>query len=469
LNLFYDRVRAILFCNQECLIWNRSPSLVNICEIQIFIIEQNSHTASTTGTVTVEAWLGSGNFAYDRENQHVYQIVSATSTWSQAEALAASSTFDGVQGYLATITTQDEDNFVVARIFQDGWIGATDDPTEGQWHWATGPEAGLQFWSGSATGTPVAGQFSNWFMGEPNNQYSISNPSDTMSSSSPYGENCAEIRIVEDNGQWNDEACNSPLPNYVVEYGAPGNLPNVAASSFTVTVNLPASVVGLQTIQSYASSMGTTTAPTVQNYTDAGVTGVNSSNLAAMNLALAGGGTIANLAAAQQLVTQELPIIASANAAAAAAAAAAANTQVQSFHGVGGQMAFPTISTGQVQSNESVTAPSISNVSTSVQVPQVPSIVSAASASTPVPTRDLQLGMNGNDVVMLQQFLNGNGYTIAASGAGSSGNETIYFGSLTKSALAKWQKAHGVSPASGYFGSITRAKMKSLGVSGLWW
>jgi peptidoglycan hydrolase-like protein with peptidoglycan-binding domain len=70
-------------------------------------------------------------------------------------------------------------------------------------------------------------------------------------------------------------------------------------------------------------------------------------------------------------------------------------------------------------------------------------------------TRDLKLGSTGSDVKALQIFLNTHGFPIAASGAGSSGNETTYFGSATANALARFQKAHGL-PATGYFGSMTR-------------
>jgi peptidoglycan hydrolase-like protein with peptidoglycan-binding domain len=59
----------------------------------------------------------------------------------------------------------------------------------------------------------------------------------------------------------------------------------------------------------------------------------------------------------------------------------------------------------------------------------------------------------------LQKFLNANGYTVASTGAGSPGNETSYFGPATRSALAKYQAAKGISPAVGYFGSLTRASV----------
>jgi hypothetical protein len=72
-------------------------------------------------------------------------------------------------------------------------------------------------------------------------------------------------------------------------------------------------------------------------------------------------------------------------------------------------------------------------------------------------TRDLTIGSTGADVMALQSFLNNSGNQVAVSGAGSAGNETMYFGSLTKGALASWQAAHGVAPAVGYFGPITRS------------
>ncbi|MBI4088274.1 hypothetical protein HY418_02750, partial [Candidatus Kaiserbacteria bacterium] len=77
-------------------------------------------------------------------------------------------------------------------------------------------------------------------------------------------------------------------------------------------------------------------------------------------------------------------------------------------------------------------------------------------------SRDLTVGSSGDDVLCLQRYLNGAGYQVAASGAGSPGSESNYFGSRSQAALAKWQAAMGVSPAAGYFGSISRAKYSSL-------
>lgn len=82
----------------------------------------------------------------------------------------------------------------------------------------------------------------------------------------------------------------------------------------------------------------------------------------------------------------------------------------------------------------------------------VPSAPAAA-----VFSRDLELGTIHDEVRLLQQYLNKNGSTIAATGVGSPGLETNFFGALTKAAVARFQQANGILPASGYFGPLTRA------------
>jgi len=78
-------------------------------------------------------------------------------------------------------------------------------------------------------------------------------------------------------------------------------------------------------------------------------------------------------------------------------------------------------------------------------------------------TNDLTVGSKGAAVKCLQQYLNGaGGAKVAASGVGSAGSETEYFGSLTAAAVAKWQAANGVSPTAGYFGARSRAKYSVL-------
>ncbi|HEV3244974.1 MAG TPA: peptidoglycan-binding domain-containing protein, partial [Candidatus Paceibacterota bacterium] len=73
-----------------------------------------------------------------------------------------------------------------------------------------------------------------------------------------------------------------------------------------------------------------------------------------------------------------------------------------------------------------------------------------------------QFGSNGGQVMWVQEFLNGHGFTVAASGAGSPGNETAHFGALTRAAVAAFQKANGISPTAGYWGPLTRAKANAI-------
>lgn len=77
--------------------------------------------------------------------------------------------------------------------------------------------------------------------------------------------------------------------------------------------------------------------------------------------------------------------------------------------------------------------------------------------------KNIKLGtVLSDDTRMLQRFLNDNGFTVAQVGAGSVGNETRYFGPATRVALARFQRAVGISPSIGYFGPITRAYINSL-------
>ncbi|MES2931558.1 MAG: immunoglobulin-like domain-containing protein [Patescibacteria group bacterium] len=71
-------------------------------------------------------------------------------------------------------------------------------------------------------------------------------------------------------------------------------------------------------------------------------------------------------------------------------------------------------------------------------------------ASTYNFTADLTVGSMGADVNALQQMLIDAGLLMIPAPTG-------WFGPMTQAALAKWQAAHGVTPAVGYFGPITRA------------
>ena len=96
-----------------------------------------------------------------------------------------------------------------------------------------------------------------------------------------------------------------------------------------------------------------------------------------------------------------------------------------------------------------------------------PTSAATAPAATLAPaklslTRDLSLGMSGTDVLALQKFLNAHGYLVATSGAGSPGNETLYFGPATRAAVIRFQTAYAIAPAAGYVGPLTRAALSTL-------
>jgi hypothetical protein len=65
-------------------------------------------------------------------------------------------------------------------------------------------------------------------------------------------------------------------------------------------------------------------------------------------------------------------------------------------------------------------------------------------------TRDLKFGSRGTDVTELQKIMMALGYMV-------NDTPTTYFGTLTRSAVAKWQAANGIKPAAGYFGPLSRA------------
>ena len=138
--------------------------------------------------------------AYNPANAHFYKFVPGKITGTNAFAGAAGLSEMGLTGYLTSITSSDENDFVASKIQgSDGtvaknvWIGASDAETEGDWIWKGGPDNGVQFWKGCNVangGAPVDGRFSSWASGEPNNW----NASLCQVENSPtLGEDCAII------------------------------------------------------------------------------------------------------------------------------------------------------------------------------------------------------------------------------------------------------------------------------------
>ncbi len=188
--------------------------------------------SGATGAVKISANLGRP--VYRSENGNYYDFVTegdfATeggqlTTWTQANTKASASTFLGLQGYLATITSQTENDFLSSTFDSRGWIGgqvtAANQGTR-TWTWTGGPDAGKSFWIGGANGASTGAQinYANWDTAEPNN---------FVVASDPRGANGESYAQFTAGGKWNDLADDPSYqsvgqglyrPNgYWVEYG----------------------------------------------------------------------------------------------------------------------------------------------------------------------------------------------------------------------------------------------------------
>ena len=109
--------------------------------------------AGTAQAAPVQWTAGSGG------NGNWYEVIFGTSSlsWSSANALATSSTFLGVNGYLASVTSAAEDAFLNTLNPNNvrAWLGGTDAAVEGVWEWTSGE----------------AFTYTNWAGGEPNNLF----------------------------------------------------------------------------------------------------------------------------------------------------------------------------------------------------------------------------------------------------------------------------------------------------------
>ncbi len=122
-----------------------------------------------------------GEWIYNPATKHYYKISDGDMNWLDAQAQA-----EAEGGYLVTINDADENTWVreTFEIYGTILIGANDIDEEGRWVWVENDE---NFWNGQASGTPVAGAYTNWNGGEPNDYGD--------------GEDIVEMRT---DGLWND-------------------------------------------------------------------------------------------------------------------------------------------------------------------------------------------------------------------------------------------------------------------------
>jgi hypothetical protein len=172
-----------------------------------------------------------GTVYYNPLTEHYYEYVSGTITWTNSKTAADGRSYFGRAGYLATMASEAENNFIWKLMSSDAWFGASDDynyvnaalgtttyasqaAVEGKWHWISGPEKGTNFSNGNGTPVTVTGQYAKWAGGEPNN-----------SGGEHYGQ-----FYSSNNGQWNDLP-NTNLGGYICEYG---DMPGDLTSSVTI-------------------------------------------------------------------------------------------------------------------------------------------------------------------------------------------------------------------------------------------
>ncbi|WP_375419052.1 Ig-like domain-containing protein [uncultured Hymenobacter sp.] len=164
---------------------------------------------------------------------HYYEFVSAPGiSWIDARTAAAARTYQGLQGYLATVTSVAEKDALVGRAPGQYWFGASDAAVEGEWRWQSGPEAGQLFWRGAATGTALG--YANWIPNQPDDFKNL-----FRRGGEDYGQ------LYGQSGLWNDldeRGAGGRLAGYVVEYGGLEACTPVlfATGTATITVGGPA-------------------------------------------------------------------------------------------------------------------------------------------------------------------------------------------------------------------------------------
>ena len=186
------------------------------------------------------------DLSYSHETGYYYEYVSDPGIdWHDARDAAELRNNFGMQGYLATVMSQAENEFLAQRLQGAGWIGASDEAEESIWRWVTGPEGledggqGLHFYTQtrSQTGNNYGGNkggggfaidslYNNWANNEPNNWNDNEDKAHFC-----FGGTCPD-------GQWNDYSFdNNNIDGYVVKYGGMPDDENLSVSG-AKTINL---------------------------------------------------------------------------------------------------------------------------------------------------------------------------------------------------------------------------------------
>ncbi|WP_158286402.1 Ig-like domain-containing protein [Chitinophaga sp. S165] len=233
-------------------------------------------TSGTTGNRTIRFVLGNVVSYTVGTKPHYYEYITTPMSWTAAKAAAEARTLYGLQGYLATITAQIENDFITSKLSSDGWVGGTcnyllinstvgstvynnQNQAYGNYYWVTGPEKGTAISTGLNNPVSVNGAYMKWNGGEPNN-YQNTN------------EQYMQLYSTND-GRWNDLNDGNNL-GYVVEYGGYASDPVLNIDYTRVMVNAPSAPA----ITSFADDNGLSTTDNITNDATLSISGTGQSS-----------------------------------------------------------------------------------------------------------------------------------------------------------------------------------------------
>eukprot|EP01102_Stenamoeba_stenopodia_P016523 TRINITY_DN5784_c0_g1_i1.p1 TRINITY_DN5784_c0_g1~~TRINITY_DN5784_c0_g1_i1.p1 ORF type:complete len:430 (-),score=67.20 TRINITY_DN5784_c0_g1_i1:561-1850(-) len=203
-----------------------SMSSVSIASLWFWVIMLSLQFAFLFGSQAAPVCFGGHAYDIMADSNH-----SNVFNWTTAYAIASSTSFGGCTGYLATVTSSGETNFLkllaTAVSANGAWIGGLlTNATANEFRWVTGPENGQIISFGRYPLISCAG-YCNWMSLEPD------------------GDVNGALEFYAASGVWNDYSGYMFLDAFLIEYGdgscQPCSSPSVlafpSASSLPLSLN----------------------------------------------------------------------------------------------------------------------------------------------------------------------------------------------------------------------------------------